>query len=251
MTKHGVSVVHQAAHAVSAVCYGAPVPPVDAATTRFTCDDLPMPPRPDAQPSALARSNLIAHAVMFLSGPLADSRTCRENVDAAEDRHPDVARAREIVSWMLSDRTAALSEIMRGELTINATEFLDMWESSISAVVAAALQRGSVTPDQVQGLVAPAIEHSQRLAAYHEAAHAVTLWLEGDHQVPTAIELGRSPAESSQNLPVVRAYSREFYQAPVAINARDRELAVRELEQVVAGEEMARLIDPNYPGAVR
>jgi hypothetical protein len=50
---------------------------------------------------------------------------------------------------------------------------------------------------------------------------------------------------------VVRRYSPQFYQAGPATDPHDRELALPELEHVVAGEEMARLIDPNYPGAVR
>jgi hypothetical protein len=153
------------------------------------------------QPDRITQSVLIAHAVVFLAGPMADFRIRGQYLDAAEENHPDVVRSREIVSWMLTENPTSLSGIMRGELTINATDFLDIWDGSISAVVTATMRQGSVTSDQTRELVAPAIKHSRRLAAYHEAAHAVVLWLEGNQQVPTAIGLGRLPAESSQNFP--------------------------------------------------
>lgn len=244
------ALVHQAAHAVVAVCFNLPVPPVRAEPTEI-CGHLHLPTRPTRPTDLLERSVLKAFAVMFLAGPMAEFRTRGERLDAALDQNLDVVHSREIVSWVLTENPALLSAVMRGELTITTTDFLDVWSESISAVVSTSQREGTLSPDRTRQLLAPQIEHFRRLAAHHEAAHAVMLWLEGDGQVPLTIGLGRSPAESSQNFTVLRDFSREFYLAALATDPHDRELAVRELEHVVAGEEMALLLDPEYPGAVR
>ena len=236
---------------MAAVCFNLPIPVVDVTAGRTRCEDLRLPPRPTETTDLLTRSVLKAYAVMFLAGRMAELRMHGHDLDAAEDNHLDVVRAREIVGWILPDNPPLLSGVMRGELTITTTDFLDIWDRSISAVVATALRNGSVSPDQTRDILAPAIGHSRRLAAYHEAGHAVMLWLEGDGQVPLSIGLGQTPAESSQNFTVLRRFSEQFYLAPLAVHPEDRELALRELQHVVAGEEMAGLIDASYPGAVR
>jgi hypothetical protein len=243
--------VHQAAHAVAAVWYGTPVLPVDALTGQTHCEDLPLPLRPTGPLDTRTESVLEAYAVMFLAGPAAEFKIWGAPLEAAEETHPDVARARQILSWMLPDDPWLLNEVLRKDLTKTITDFLDMWGDSVSTVASAALAQGSVTPEQTRQLMSPALEHARRLAAYHEAAHATVLWLEGDGQVPSSIEVGRLPNENSQNATVLQRFSRQFYDAHTATDPADRELAVREVEHVVAGEEMAKLIDPNYPGAVR
>ncbi len=215
------------------------------------CADLAMPPRPTELANPLTRSVLKANAVMFLAGPLAQARLAGRELDAAESDDPDVVNARHIVEWLLGDNQALIAEVMRGEITITASDLLDNWRESIRAVASAAQERGSVSGEEIREIMAPAIDYYRRLAARHEAAHVVMLWLEGNGEVPLSVGVGRSPAEASANFPLMRPFTPGFYQAPHATDPQDRELARRELERVVAGEEAALLADAAYPGPVR
>ena len=243
-----VTLFHQAAHAVAAVSFETPVPRLDVART--DCKDLFVPARPTGQPNSQTQSALMAPALVFLIGPMADSLSSNHYLDAAEDNREDVARSREIVGWILSNGSR-LRDVMRGELTINASDFLANWEHPIAEVAALARRQGVVTADQTRDLVQPAIDDYRRLSAYHEAAHAVGLWLEGNGELPPGIVVGKSPNEASQNLTFLRKFSQQFHRLPTISDPKDRELAFRELEHIVAGEEMAKLVDPKYPGPVR
>lgn len=163
------------------------------------------------------------------------------------ETHPDAERAREVVRGMLAEHPNRLDGYVRGELTITTQDFLDNWQRTILDVVEAAVAEEILDAGRIRAIAEPAIQHRLRLQAYHEAGHAVSLWLEDDAQIPVAVDLGKLPGESGQNFTVLRPFSQRFYVEPLATDANDRMLARRELERVVAGEEMARLIDESDP----
>jgi hypothetical protein len=190
---------------------------------------------------------------MFLAGIAAERLSERKRLDTVvEEAHSDVTQARQMVVWALpSESASGVDAIMRGEIIITTGDFLKSWWESLSAVATAALQEGSLSAKRITAVVAPAIEQWRRLLSYHEAAHTVVLWLEGNDQLPQSVEIAKLPSEGGENAAIVRPFSGEFYIQRVATTERDRELAQWELERVVAGEEMAKLIDPSYPGEVR
>lgn len=243
-------VVHQAAHAVAAACFGTPVPSVDPTPGASNCADLSMPSRPSGRLDRPTEFALKAHAVVFLAGLAAELKIKGEQLDPVAESHPDAVHARQVVGWMLVADPSRVSGYLRGELTITTRDFLQNWHPSISDVVAAALREGPIGAQRIRELVAPAIEHRRRLSAYHEAGHAVILWLEGNGQIPLSVGIGDVPIEGGQNWTIVRKFSSQFHLLPVATDVSDRELAQRELERVVAGEEAASLVDPTYPGKV-
>lgn len=187
---------------------------------------------------------------MLLAGIAVERKLKGEQLDAALEVHSDAKRARRIVEWMLADNLNRVDGYIRGELTTTTDDFLDTWQQVISDVVAASQAAEVLDADGIRVIVEPAVAHRRKLQAYHEAGHAVSLWLEGDGQIPLSVGLGKLPGESGQNFTVLRPFSREFYERQLATDAADLMLAQRSLERVVAGEEIARLIDEGYPGAV-
>jgi hypothetical protein len=209
-----------------------------------------MPPPPNKPLDRPAQFRLKAYAVVFLAGLASEVKLRGEELDPVNDPHPDAARTRQIVDWMLADNPAQVEGYLRGELTITTLDFLENWQPSISDVTAAALNEGHLSAERIRQLIAPAIVHRRRLSAYHEAGHAVILWLEGNGQIPMSVGIGQLPMEGGQNWTILRPFSADFYLQPLATDPKDRQLAHLELQRIVAGEEMAKLVDPTYPGRV-